>query len=306
MLRRIVPASAAAALLVTGLAACSVQSESIDDCVAPYSPGVLSDGVTVSGEIGERPVVSLPEDISIKTTQRTLITDDRDPDASVADVGSMVGVNLTAFDNLTGEQLYESAGFDSGTPEYVFVSEDQPNPLTDALRCAAAGDRVVIALSPSDSSPFGVQLGASGIGSVVFVADVVSSRELASQGRVQGLPTGFPAVVTDESGQPGVVLPPRPAPEGMTDATRIVGEGETVGADDTVVLQVLDVKWDGLISQNSWDNGPIAIPGETESESGGLTYRGALTGHTVGSQVVVTENQGENHRVVVVDILAVI
>lgn len=304
MLRRLVPATAAAALLLAGLTACASEESAAEACSTPYAPGVLSDGVTVSGTVGERPEVKLPSDVPIKTTQRTVhAVSEGDSDQRV-DEGTLVGVNLSAFDAATGTQVYESPGFDSGVPEYLIISEEQPNPLADSLRCATAGERVVMALSVEDSAPFAPQLGVTG--SVVFVADVMSATKLAAKGSPKGLPSGYPAVVTDEAGQPGVVLPPRPAPAGISSAARIVGEGPVLEAEDDVIAQILDVGWDGSIAQNSWDAGPMGLAGETASGEAGVTYRAELTGYPVGSQVVVVENQGEQQRVVVVDILATI
>lgn len=306
MLRRIVPATAAAALLITGLTGCAASNDAVASCESPYSAGALSDSVVVSGPVGERPTAEMSGDISIKTTQRTIETQSTDDDAAVVTADSLVGVNINLFDAKSGEQVYSSAGYDTGAPEYLVVSDTQPNPLADGLRCAAEGDRVVIALSPDESALFAQQLGAPAEGSLVFVVDIVSVAPLSSEGSPKALPSGFPAVVTNDKGQPGIVLPPNSAPNGVTSAVRIQGDGPTVAATDNLVVQVLEVDWDGTVKLNSWETGPMGIGNEAESVQAGTTYRTALTGKNVGSQVVVLEKQGEVERAVVVDILAIL
>lgn len=306
MLRRLVPATAVAALLIAGVTGCSAQQAALADCAPTMKPGALSDNVVVLGEFGQAPQVSVPKDSEIVSTQRTIVAEAADR-SKIAAEQTLVGVNMAFFDATNGDQLYQSPGFAAAgqAPELLLVSEEMSNPLSEAVRCAAVGDRVVLALSPEEGAQLAGQLGGDPGASLVGVLDVVTATPLASKGAVRGLPQGYPAVVTDETGQPGVVLPPRAAPEGISSAVRIAGDGAEIGADNNVIAQVLSVGWDGQISQNTWAEGPAALGTEDQVAQSGNTFRAELTGKTVGSQVVVVENVDGAARVVVVDILGV-
>lgn len=304
MLRRVVPATAVATLLIAGLTGCGAQQSQASDCAAQLSPGVLSNNVTVLGEFGTVPEVSIPKDIEISDTQRTIVAEAEDR-TRVADEDSLVSVNMAFFDAASGKQLYASPAFSgAGTsPEFLMVSEDMANPLSEGVRCAAAGDRVVLALSPADGADIAAQLGGTAESAVVAVVDVVATSPLAASGPVRGLPSGYPAVVTNDEGRPGIVLPPREAPKGISSATRIAGDGAEVSAENNVVGQVLSVGWDGEQRTNTWESGLVALGTEEQMAQSGYTFRGELTGKTVGSQVVIIDNSTGDPQVVVVDIL---
>lgn len=307
MLRRLVPMAAVAALMLAGVTGCSAQGTGGGDCTPTLEPGVLSDTVKVESGFGEMPEISVPERADIFSTQRTVVERASDR-GEIARENTIVGVNMAFFDASDGKQLYASPGFSdpSTGAEYLLVSKEQANPLSEAVRCAGAGDRLTLALGPEDSAALAMQLGASPDSTLLAVIDVDSAAPLRSEGRVHGLPSGFPAVVTDHTGQPGVVLPPRKAPARTVSASRIVGDGPKVSADDGLIGQVLAVGWDGAVKKNTWESGPVALGTEDQIDQSGNTWRDQLTGKTVGSQVVITE-AGENGdaQVVVVDILGV-
>lgn len=305
MLRRVIPVTAASALLIAGITGCSAQ-QAADACTSLMQPGALSDSVSVDGGFNAAPALQIPKDISIQTSQRTVVDEAADRSV-VADEQSLVGVNMAFFDAATGEQIYESPAFGSeASPEFLLVDEAQANPLSESVRCLAAGDRAVLALGPEEGTQLAMQLGSSGEGGVVGVVDVESVSPLAVKGSVKGLPNGFPAVVTNEDGRPGIVLPPREAPAGTSVAVRIQGEGAAVTADNNVIAQVLEVGWDGEQVTNTWDSGIMGLGNESQIEQSGFTYRSAITDQNVGSQVVVIENvEDGTPRVLVIDILGV-
>lgn len=305
MLRRVIPATAASALLIAGITGCSVQ-QAAADCTPIMQSGALSDSLAVDGGFNASPALAIPENIEITTSQRTVVDEATDRSVVAADQ-SLVGVNMAFFDALTGEQIYQSPAFGSdASPEFLLIDEAQPNPLSESVRCLAAGDRAVLALGPEESGQLSMQLGGSALGGVVGVLDVESVSALAVQGKTKGLPNGFPAVVTNEEGRPGVVLPPRAAPAGTTVAVRVQGEGAAVTAENNVIAQVLEVGWDGSERTNTWNTGLMGLGNVDQIAQSGYTYRTAITGQQVGSQVVVIENEeGGTPRVLVIDILGV-
>lgn len=315
MRRRTVPVVSAVAILLVGVTGCSASGASADDCSTGLEPGALSSSVKVQGAEGSAPQVTIPDDVSAEQSQRSIVSstvdaDDRDDETAATD-GTLVAVNLALYSD-TGEELMSSQAWDSDRgSSFVLIDPEAENPLATALRCAVAGDRVVAAFDADDSALLagtggGIEPGAS----IVGVVDVVAVDPMTASGKQKNLPSGFPAVVTDDTGRPGVVLPPRPAPDGTRSADRIVGDGEEVQADDAVIAQVLAVGWDGTVDpqNNSWDTagggGPIPLGTEDDIAASGATYRAELTGRTVGSQVVIVEG-GETARVVVVDIVSI-
>lgn len=302
MLRRLVPATAAAALLLTGLTACSAQNANAGDCASPLKHGALSDGVTVLGQAGEAPQVSIPEDVRIETSQRTVVSETEDAHAARVADGTLVGLTMNFYDASSGKQIYST----DQDPAYMVVSKESETPITNAVLCAAVGDRVVLALSPDDSAPLAMQLGGTAGASIVGVLDVDSAAPLRARGPERGLPSGFPAVVTNDEGRPGIVLPPTAAPKGTESAVRIAGDGAEVKAGSSVVAQVLTVDWDGRIADSStWDSTPVMMGDEKSAPQSGYAFRAELTGKKVGSQVVIIENADGGAKVHVVDILGV-
>lgn len=310
MLRRIVPASAAILLLLSGLTACSAESEQASECVPVLKPGALSDAVKVNTAFGEVPDAKIPKDIEIEVSQRSFAEKAEDR-SSLAGENTLVTMNMMLFDAATGSPVYASPAFSGegiDAPEFLLVSKEMSNPVSEAVRCAAVGDRVVLAVSPKDAA----DLGGASPTPLVAVIDVLAEGALRAEGKLQSLPNGFPAVVTDDEGRPGVVVPPGEAPEGTRSAIRVEGDGAVVDASQNVVAQVTEVLWDPTIASNAeklitntWDEGVKALGNEDQIAQSGITYRAELTGKTVGSQVVVIENIDGNPRVVVVDILGV-
>ena len=304
MRRRIAPTAAAALLLAAGLTGCSAQAHA-DDCVSTIGAGALSNNITVLGEFGEDPQVSIPSDITIKAPQRTVVQSAEDR-GETAGNDSLVSVNIAYYDSVSGEQLGEAAPFDPtrGT-SFVVITDDNVTPITESMKCTAVGDRTVITLEPMESLAYMDQLGLTPGASLVMVVDTVSTSPLFSQGRSQGLPSGYPAVVVDDSGQPGVVLPPRSAPAENSSAASMVGSGPEVTADQNVIAQALIVGWEeGEKLADTRDNGsPMPLGTEESALQSGISFRGELTGYPVGSQVVIIEG-GEAAQVIVVDILA--
>lgn len=311
MLRRIVPAVLATAVLATGLTACSAQGPiEVDrsDCTAILGAGAVSDSTVVLGGFNTVPEVSIPKDTVVTVTQRSIIDSSgvaQDP--ALADEETIASTNFAIFDQASGEQLFSSSGFADAddSNEFFIVSEANMNPLSEAVRCAAPGERVVLAMSPADAQGLQSQIGGTPGSGMVAVIDVEAVSGFSAEGATKGLPNGFPAVVTDSEGNPGIVLPPRDAPTGLNSAVRIQGTGVEVTAESSVLIQILVVDWEGSVVSNTRDmGGPQQLLNETESEASGLNFRGELTGKQVGSQVVVTEG-GDSARVMVIDILAV-
>lgn len=298
MRRRVLPVTAAAALVASAaLTGCSA-AQTAEACEPLLAPGALSDSVEVSGDSADSLQVSLSEGSEVLNAQRSIVRSVDEPGAVVSQ-GSIVGANLAYVDSSSGEILEAEPAFGSGEGGRLFLADPAAGTLIAGVVCAAVGDTVAVALSPEESAMMGVD------GSLVLLAEITSAAEPRATGKTRALPSGFPAVTTDETGRPGLVLPPQKAPSGVRSAPRIEGDGEKVTAEHTVIGQVLTVGWDGVKQKNTWEAGPESFGTEAEMEQSQASFRAELTGYPVGSQVVVIENGEAGSRVSVVDILAV-
>lgn len=295
MRRRVLPVTAVVAMVASAaLTGCSASSTA-EDCEALFGPGALSDSVKVSGDSADTLKIDLNQGGDVLSTQRSVLTEGEQP-GEVVEQGSIVAANLAFVDSSSGEVLQVSPGFGGENGESLFLADPEVGSIVAATICAHVGDTVAVALSNEESATMGVQA------PIVVVAEIRGAYDTRAEGRARALPSGFPAVTTDHTGQPGVVLPPQDAPSKTRTAVRIEGTGEKVAADQRIVGQVLTVGWDGEERKNTWAQGPEAFGTEDEPE---VSFRKQLTGHPVGSQVVVIEAGESGPQVSVVDILAV-
>lgn len=295
MFRRFIPATAAAALLVGGLAGCSVSHTAGNACTPQLVAGSSSNSVVVLGAFGETPQVTPVE--GPLETQRTIVTEAADRSVIVHE-GDTATVDIQLLDAATGEVLFENPGMSgAGSHQFFSVTETQSSPITEAIRCAAPGERIVLTVDQQLAEQFGLTVGSPAIA----VIDVIETRAQRADGLARGLPNGYPAVVTNDQGWPGVVLPPTNAPAGTTSAVRVKGDGDIVDAADAVQVQALGVGWDGNVRVNTWESGVAATLGPDE---GADPLRVELTGVPVGSQVVVVTDASGSPEVYVLDIVA--
>lgn len=300
MRRRILPFAATAAILASALTGCS-QTQSANDCESLLSPGALSDSVRVSGDSADSLKVTFAQGTDVVRAERSIIA----PEASAleqpgkqVEAGSLFRANLAYVDGSTGETLQVSPSF--GTSEgQLFPADPQIDTIFAGIVCSTVGDTVAIVYSPEESRAMGVN------GPLLVVAEVLGVYAPRATGASRSLPSGFPAVTNDETGRPGLVLPPQQAPQTVKSALRIEGNGEKVTAEQSIIGHVLTVDWTGKQIKNSWDEGPQGFGSETDIEQSGMAFRAALTGYPVGSQVVVIEPGDGEPRVSVIDILAV-
>ncbi len=300
MRRRIFPLAAATAVIAAALTGCSTVDPA-DTCEALLAPGALSDSVRVSGDTADSLSVTIADGAEALGTQRSII-----PSASIGagqfgeivEVGSIFEANLAYVNATTGEVLQVSPGFGTGQGQ-LFLADPETDTIFAGVVCSTVGDTVVIAYSPEESMSMGVD------GQLVVLAEMTGVAAPRATGASRALPSGFPAVTNDENGRPGLVLPPQQAPSSVKSALRIQGTGEKVTAEQSIIGNVLTVGWDGKQIKNSWDEGPQGFGTENDIEQSGMTFRTALTGYPVGSQVVVIEPGDGAPRVSVIDILAV-
>lgn len=311
MSRRILAAASVSAVLLTGLVGCSsAGSASGDDCTAALQPGVLSDGVELQGTVGGTPEVKIGGRTDIVNAQRSVIR--HGEGAGVIRGGEVVTANVTIFDGESGESIAPTQKrFLQALPqdiqpdftEYLASGESDRLVYTDLLMaglvCSAPGDVLAVAITPGQAQSS--QIGAD---ATVMVVEVLDAHGSAASGASLALPWGFPALTEDETGRPGLVLPPQAAPSEQRVATAIAGSGAEVTADDYMIGHVLTVGWnDRKVRENTWESNLVELG--SESQPAAYAFRPALTGYTVGSRVVILDPNGGDPVVHVVDIIAV-
>ncbi|MBO1902547.1 hypothetical protein J4H92_11375 [Leucobacter weissii] len=304
MRRRIIPAAVSAALLVTGLTACTSAESPATVCENPLQPGVLSNAVT-----GEPSAIGEGAN-DILNAQRSLIVEAQERSDTAAP-GGIVVADVTLFDAVTGQVLDEREGAPHlalpedliGEASAALSSSDSNSIGADfliaaALLCTAPGDSVAVAMTPQQAQAS--QLGSDAIAAVIAVRSVFRTQ---AEGSERALPNGFPAIAVNDAGRPGVVLPPASGPSEARVAPRVLGTGEEITAESMAIGQALTVDWSGEVVQNTWESGLVAFGTEAEANPT-FPFREQLTGYPVGSQVVILD-PGEGEPVVhVVDILA--
>lgn len=298
MRRRILPAAAIAVLLAGGVTACSA-TRGGDACEPQMQPGALSESVRLSGETADDLSAKMSDGLSVVNSQRSVIVP-AEQSGPVATEGSIVSANFAYFEAATGELLQVDPSFGTDEGAALFVAKTGSSPVIAGMLCAIPGQTIALAMSPAESANMGV-VG----GPLVIVGEVLDVFGDRASGSLRALPSGFPAVTTDHTGRPGIVLPPQGAPSEVKTAVRIKGDGAKVTAENIVIGQALTVGWDGSVISNTWTSGPENLSSEANAEKDGKSYRAQLTGQTVGSQIIVIEPNDGNPRVSVIDILAV-
>lgn len=303
---RFAPLSLAAVLVATlSLTSCSAQSTAADACTPALNPGSVTASSNVSTKFGSVPSVQVPEDTKISYSERQVISH-TGSDTAVARTGDLASINFMVINGDTGEEVDATTFSVSKGAAPVIVTKDFAfSGLYKGLLCSSPGDRLLLAITPEDGlgEAAGTEWGLSPDTSLIMVIDVVSVGQPKANGSARQLPNGFPNIVTTDSGQVGIVLPPTTPPTEVRFAERIVGDGAMVAAEDVVIGQALSVDWaTKSVLSSTWQQG---TPTSFGSQAQGTEVRGFLTGQTIGSQVVIIAPSPTGATVTVVDILGV-
>ncbi|MGO4535421.1 FKBP-type peptidyl-prolyl cis-trans isomerase [Leifsonia sp. 2MCAF36] len=284
-------ASATAALLVAGLAACSSAEPSTTATPAANAcqnvkSGATSKAVSVTGAYRSSPKVSFKAPLKATDVERTVVITGH---GAKAVGGSSVDIALAAYNGTTGKELTAAQGFDGSAAATVQVDDKAYVPgLVRAVECLPVGSRVV--LTAPAKAAFGNQdlskLSLTDKDSVVFVADVVDMPPTRANGKSVAPTEGFPTVkLNAKTGEPSITIPKADPPTETKIAVLKQGDGATVQATDTVTIQYKGVLWrTGGTFDATWSRGAPY----TNTASGFVPgFTKALVGQKVGSQVIV-------------------
>lgn len=301
--------AALSALLIAGCTPGPTDSESsptptaeaADLCGAIVESGAASEAVTVDGDTGTESTATFDTPLEVDQLQSTQLDEGSgDP----AQAGELVQFALSAFDATSGDKLGAQGYNDDLLPQQI--SPDSV--LGQVVGCAKPGSRYVAAFPASEDQGSTAQ---------VYIIDVLGTAPAAAWGDPQDPVDGMPTVELDDDGSPTVTLPDGDKPTEFKKATLKKGDGATVEAGDSVLVQYHGVSWDtGEVFDESWGKQPFTFTVGSGVVEG---FSEAVTGETVGSQVIavlppaVAYGEGEINDsdlkgqtlVFVIDILAV-
>jgi peptidylprolyl isomerase len=247
---------------------------------AKVTPSDNFDKVSVSGDYGKAPKVSVKKPYAIDKTRTKVL---QASDGPVVKAGQTVEVNYYGVDGRTGKKFDES--FSSGKP--VAFSLDQVVPgFSKGLTGQRKGSRVLIAMPGSDgydASGGNAQAGIEVGDTLVFVVDLVDVQLSGPEGAKVDPPSGLPTV-TGATDKPTITIPKTDPPKKLVVQPLVKGTGPKVGAADTITFNYRWQAWkDARLIEQSYGAKPASfqLPGLVPGMQKGLA------GQTVGSRVLL-------------------
>ncbi|MGN8025743.1 FKBP-type peptidyl-prolyl cis-trans isomerase [Microbacterium sp. 22242] len=270
----------AAALITLGLAALALagcaSAPAFDGqpCPTRSDSPALSDSVSVKGDLGSEPRVTVRTPMKVQKTTVDVLT--HGSGTAVTEKNQPLSIDFTLYDGGTGKQL-GSTGFDGQGAQTLDLSTlaSQSKEFSEALQCATAGSRLLI----------GFPAGAAAKDASVAVVDVRKVYLPHAEGSLQyNDALGLPTVVRAPDGRPGIIVPDAAKPTKLVSQTLIKGTGPKVKPTDTVRVQYTGVDWDSkTVFDSSWDKQSASFPLDQVIPGFGK----GLAGQTVGSQVLL-------------------
>ncbi len=269
--RRMATLSVVAVILVTATSCTATVpsdqlevAETVDMCAAAAAPGVASDAVEATGEIGTSASATFASPLAVTSTERTVLVEGDGREVTGTDI---VDYALTVYDATSGG-LISQEGY---TVRRNSLSRPRPS---DPSSVARAWDHAwlqscrkrIRAVPPSGSRCSQCESGdrhrgASGCARRDADGDAQRGRRADDHGAHAEPPAEVELAVLKK------------------------GDGPLVAAGDTVLLQYSGVRWsNGKVFDASWSKGAPATLTTTDVIEG---YRPALEGQTIGSQVLV-------------------
>lgn len=295
---RYAPAVLLSAALVTAtLSGCSSASAG----AACVQPGDASTQVSVSGDLGAEPKVSIPSPLYAPSTQVSTVIEG---DGAELQGNEVVELAWSLYNGRTSEKIFATPYDDlqPASPAGMLPG------MADALACHTVGSRLVATITPDEG--FGEsgnpRYGVKGDDTLVMVIDVEKSYLGKANGiNVPVVQPGLPSVAVAPDGTPGLTIPNTDAPTEPTSALLKLGGGEKVTASDTVLAHIQKASWNSeSITSSTWSDGsPKTIPMQEAPEE----LATALDGVAVGSQVIaVVPTPDGDASIYVIDVLGIL
>lgn len=260
---------------------------SLIGCSQQVSEPSALDLVTVSGELGQTPVVDFPSPLNTPDIlSQTVIHGEKTP--LVAD--QMIEAAIAQYSGADGSVLATN-GFSPNAPVRVPLTEGQsPEWLLDILLGSSVGDRIVFTVPLIELGATESILAMEGLpvtSSSIFVLDILKAYLPKADGSDQMVTDNrLPSVSYAPNGTPGLTFRDTEAPTELTQVLLKKGTRQTVESTDSVLVHYQMWDWDDRrVTGTSWpSNTPYFVPAdmgiyEIPSE--------ALIGQTIGSQIMI-------------------
>ncbi|MER6675969.1 FKBP-type peptidyl-prolyl cis-trans isomerase [Streptomyces sp. NPDC000983] len=265
-------------------------SPSAPESSAAPSPKIV-DGplpaITAGTEFGQKPTVAKgsgepSKDLAVKTVIAGNGQTVAENDYIQAHYLGQIWATAKVFDN----------SYDRKTPLVIQLAQGS---IIDGWRYALpgkkVGSRVQMAVPPTwgYGTQGNSQAGIKGTDTLVFVVDVqgtFNSKSSAKGSKVAQDDAKLPAVGTNTDGKaPEITVPDADAPTKLVANYILEGDGEEVGAEDSVLVQYEGVLWDGGKEFDStYANKQLASFSLQQVVKG---WAQGLTGKKVGSRVLI-------------------
>ncbi|MDO5534917.1 MAG: FKBP-type peptidyl-prolyl cis-trans isomerase [Propionibacteriaceae bacterium] len=239
------------------------------------------DAITVAGEPGSAPEVTIPTPFAVDETRtRTLV--EGQADVPVAEADSLVEVHYVGVNARTGEVFDTS--WEDGTPRMFQLDQVVPG-FTKGLTGTKAGQRILIVMPGTDgydasggNPNAGIQVGDS----LAFVVDVVTVAAQQATG-VAETPE-LPVTLGEADGKPTVTIDSASTPPAeLLVAPVIRGAQRPVAAGEQIMVKYRAWSWKtGELVEDKFDN-PVAGNLDDTIEA----WKQGLVGQPLGSRLVL-------------------
>ncbi len=271
---------------------------------ASAAPSATTD-VSVSGGVGDKPTLTVPEDAAPTQLVTEVLTTGSGDVVGKGDllVADYLGQTWEPKD---GEVNVFDNSYDRGQPAAFPIGVGRVIEGWDAgLVGQKIGSRVLLSVPPAQAygtDPAGHELGGQTLLFVVDLLDSYPATAAADGTPVTEMPDGFPTVSSESGNEPSITsVEGISAPKQNRSTLLLDGAGEAIASDKTLVLQVVqtDVAT-GTKTQKTWGGAGL----ESAPASGVIELAPVLKGRKVGSRaLVVTADTGNGSAVLVVDVV---
>ncbi len=286
---RIAAAALVAALGIGGLAACAggdagdgtTSGASASESAPAESPSVDAaadaaalEGVTVTGDAGAKPTITLPSTPFTVTSQVARLLDEGDGDPLSA--GAVAQLHILEVTGTDGTERGNTWDADQTQPTVVDPTALFPQ-LYELLAAAKVGSRILLAAPATDGT----------VVDLLEVDGVIPVDATRAEGDAVTPPADLPKVALDDTGKPSLTAATGDAPTSLVVQELIHGSGPAVEAGQTVVVKYTGWLWDGTQFDSSWDADrvfPVPNVGQAQVIDG---WNQGLVGLTVGSQAML-------------------
>ncbi len=277
-MRRIAALLSVPLLAVLALAGCGSSTSS------------SSPGVSVKGQFGSNPTVSIPKQTAGKALAVKTLVKGTGPALTKSD--AFVGNYAVYIWSGKTSKLAEST-FASKSPA-LFSGQLLPG-LETALQGKKMGSRVLAVIPPAQGygKTGNSQAGVTANDTLVFVVDMIkefANNASASGSKVSSGGGSLPSVTAKAGAAPTITIPKSAKPpSGLVTKTLIKGSGPAVTKGQTVVSQYVGVIWrTGKVFDSSWSRAqPFGFTIDATPSQVITGWDKGLIGQTVGSRVLL-------------------